>query len=85
MKVKRQKHLRKTLIFYKSYFNICAPYRVLIDGTFCKSALKFKLNIGEQLPKYFETEVRLYTTPCIIAECQALGNGIFLILIMMTK
>ncbi|KAK2170927.1 hypothetical protein NP493_1125g00059 [Ridgeia piscesae] len=73
MKVKRQKHVRRILTFYKSGFGINAPYSVLIDGTFCKSALQFRINISEQLPKYLTSETKLYTTRCILAECEALG------------
>ncbi|KAI0209595.1 rRNA-processing protein UTP23-like protein [Lamellibrachia satsuma] len=73
MKVKRQKHVQRILTFYKSSFGIKAPYSVLIDGTFCKSALLFRINISEQLPKYLTSETKLYTTRCILAECEALG------------
>ena len=75
MKVKRQKHARRILAFYKNSFGINAPYSVLIDGTFCKSALMFRINISEQLPKYLNSEAKLYTTKCILAECEALGTS----------
>ena len=73
MKVKRYKHCRKVLTFYQKNFGFSVPYKVLIDGTFCKAALKFKVNIREQLPKYFQSEVQLCTTECATAECEALG------------
>ncbi len=79
MKIKRQKHVRKVLMFYKSHYGIDVPLRALMDGTFCKAALKFKVNIAEQLPKYFDSEVKLYTTPCVLAECEALGKEGFLL------
>ena len=74
MKTKRHKHVTKVLTFYKNNFGYNAPYHVLVDGTFCKSALKFKVNIAEQLPKYLEAEVKLYTTKCVTAECEVLGE-----------
>ena len=74
MKVKRQKRVRKILSFYSTNYGHEAPYKVLLDGTFCKAALKFKLNINEQLCKYLEGEVKLCTTRCVLAECEALGK-----------
>jgi len=73
MKVKRQKHVRKILTFYRSYFGYHHPFKVLVDGTFCRAALNCKVNISEQLPKYFDAEVQLCTTRCVLAECEALG------------
>jgi len=54
-----------------------APYHVLIDGTFCKAALKYQINISEQLPKYLDAEVRLQTTPCVLAECEYFGEMLY--------
>lgn len=73
MKVKRQKHVRKVLTFYKTNYGYHPPYNVLVDGTFCKAALKFQINISEQLPKYLDAEIKLITTKCVMAECEALG------------
>ena len=73
MKVKRQKHVKKVLAFYKQNFGYQPPYHVLVDGTFCKAALRFQVNIIEQIPKYFDSEVKLYTTKCVLQECLALG------------
>ena len=75
MKVSRQKHVRKVLNFYKHNFGYQPPFIVLIDGTFCKSALKFQVNISEQLPKYLQAETKLCTTACVKAECEALGKA----------
>ncbi len=74
MKVKRQKRVRKLISFYSTNYGLRAPYKVLVDGTFCKAALKFKVNISEQLSKYVEGEVQLSTTNCVLAECESLGK-----------
>lgn len=73
MKVKRQKHVRKILTFYRGYFDYRSPFQVLVDGTFCRAALNCKVSISEQLPKYLDAEVKLCTTRCVLAECEALG------------
>ena len=74
MKVKRQKKVRKILTFYTTNYGLQSPYNVLVDGTFCKAALKFKVNIGEQLPKYLDAQTNLFTTKCVKHECEQLGK-----------
>ena len=74
MKGKRLKHQKKCLNFYEKNFRYKPPYKLLLDGTFCKAALKFKVNIMEQMPKYLDAEVKYFTTKCCIAECEALGK-----------
>ncbi|PVD23496.1 hypothetical protein C0Q70_16768 [Pomacea canaliculata] len=77
MKVKRYKHAKRTMMFYKNNFSITPPFHVLVDGTFCKAALKFQVNIQDQLPKYLGGEVRLYTTRCCLNECEAFGSLLY--------
>lgn len=72
--IKRQKHARRTLTFYKSNYGFVPPYKILLDGTFCKQALAFKVNIMEQLPKYMDAQVTLMTTACAKAECATFGS-----------
>lgn len=44
-----------------------------MDGTFCQAALKGKIQIKEQLPKYLGAPVQLVTTRCVVTELIALG------------
>ena len=74
MKVKRQKRVRKALQHYRITHSLVPPYHVLIDGTFCKAALRFQVNIAEQLPKYLDAEVKMKTTTCVLKECRAFGK-----------
>lgn len=62
MKIKRQKQAKKTISFYKYNFSFREPFQILIDGTFCQAALKNKIQIKEQMPKYLMGEVQLCTT-----------------------
>ncbi|KAG7225439.1 hypothetical protein INR49_027433, partial [Caranx melampygus] len=62
MKIKRQKQAKKNTSFYKYNFNFRQPFQILIDGTFCQAALKNKIQIKEQIPKYLMGEVQLCTT-----------------------
>jgi rRNA-processing protein FCF1 len=32
-----------------------------------------KVNISEQLPRYLEAETKLWTTQCVLDECEAFG------------
>ena len=52
MKVTRIRRVKKILNFYKNNFGIEPPFRVLVDGTFAFRALKAKVNIANELPKY---------------------------------
>ena len=87
MKIKRHKHTRRVLKFYKSNFNLDTKfYNILIDGTFANTALKSKVNLSEQLPKFFEVDAnkcKLLTTKCALHEVELLGSctyGAFVIL-----
>uniref|UniRef100_A0A1I8Q2I1 rRNA-processing protein UTP23 homolog n=1 Tax=Stomoxys calcitrans TaxID=35570 RepID=A0A1I8Q2I1_STOCA len=73
MKITRNKKSHKTLMFFATHFQYHEPYQVLIDATFCQAALKNKVIIEEQLKKYFQSQVKLLTTQCIILEAEALG------------
>ncbi|CAI8048089.1 rRNA-processing protein UTP23 homolog [Geodia barretti] len=76
MKVKRYKHAKKVLSFYKNTFKIREPYQVIVDGTFCQAALKGKIQIKEQLPKYLGGRVQLVTTQCVVTELEGLGQSL---------
>ena len=52
MKVTRVRRVKKILNFYKNQFGIGPPYRILIDGTLAYRALKAKVNIANDIPKY---------------------------------
>lgn len=81
MKIKRQKHVHRVLTYYKNFHQLEPPYKVLLDGTFCKAALSFKINIAEQLPKYLDCEVKIKTTRCVVRECKSFGKFFFLFLL----
>ncbi|XP_031827298.1 rRNA-processing protein UTP23 homolog [Nomia melanderi] len=74
MKTARQKKARKNLGFFINNFKFRPPFQILIDGTFAFAALENKFNIHDQLSKYFQAEIKLLTTPCIILETEKLGS-----------
>ncbi|KAI6226956.1 Protein of unknown function DUF652 domain containing protein [Aphelenchoides besseyi] len=77
MKVKRQKRARRIMTFFHYNYKYNEPYKVLLDGTFCQAALQNKINLREQMPKYIDAPVELYTTNCVIEELKRLGNEVF--------
>ncbi|XP_060678809.1 rRNA-processing protein UTP23 homolog [Hemiscyllium ocellatum] len=77
MKIKRQKTAKKLLSFYRHNYSFREPYQILLDGTFCQAALKNKIQIKEQAPKYLMGEVQLCTTSCILKELQSLGKELY--------
>lgn len=74
MKFSRRKKVNRYMHFFKNNFGFHVPYQLLIDGTFCLAALQEKINIREQLPKYFKAEVKLLTTQCVVLEMEKLGK-----------
>lgn len=75
MKINRNKRAHKHLQFYTNYFSFREPYQILFDGTFCFQALKTQFQVNQQLPKYFQAEIKPITTACIIIESDKLGNA----------
>ncbi|XP_014259610.1 rRNA-processing protein UTP23 homolog [Cimex lectularius] len=76
MRINRQKKVNKYINFYINNFGFRKPFQVLVDGTFCHVALKSKVNIKEQLPKYLG-DVKLLTTPCCVVETEKLGPTVY--------
>lgn len=76
MKISRQKKISKILNFYINNFGFHSPFQILIDGTYCYAALKNQHNIQEVLPKYFQSELKLLTTPCVVVETEKLGSKV---------
>lgn len=78
MKIKRHKHTKRVLRFYETNFNFDTKnVNILVDGTFANEALKSKINIAEQMPKYFDLpskNCKLLTTKCAVNETQLLGK-----------
>uniref|UniRef100_A0A8C2LHC3 UTP23 small subunit processome component n=1 Tax=Cricetulus griseus TaxID=10029 RepID=A0A8C2LHC3_CRIGR len=62
MKITRQKHAKKHLGFFRNHFGVREPYQILLDGTFCQAALRGRIQLREQLPRYLMGETQLCTT-----------------------
>lgn len=77
MRINRYKRVQRHLTFYKNVFGFRPPFQILVDGTFCAAALKYKINIREQMPKYLCDDVKLCTTVCAIAETEKLGPALY--------
>jgi len=75
-KVKRLKRASRILTFYKYSYKVEAPYRVLVDGTFCMAAMQHKINLREQMPKYLQGVADIVTTKCILNELELLGPAV---------
>eukprot|EP00800_Vazella_pourtalesii_P002182 TRINITY_DN12004_c0_g1_i1.p1 TRINITY_DN12004_c0_g1~~TRINITY_DN12004_c0_g1_i1.p1 ORF type:complete len:254 (-),score=26.47 TRINITY_DN12004_c0_g1_i1:106-867(-) len=75
MKYKRKKQAKRVLQLLKTTFNFHEPFQILIDGTFCQSALEHKINIRDQLSNYLSASVRLFTTECAVNEINSLGDS----------
>ena len=78
MKIRRHKHTKRVLKYYHTNFKFDTKFfNVLVDGTFANEALNSKINIAEQMPKFFdvkENKCKLWTTKCAIHETEMLGK-----------
>ncbi|NXO01585.1 UTP23 protein, partial [Rhinopomastus cyanomelas] len=77
MGLRRQKHAKKHMGFYRHNFHIQEPFQVLLDGTFCQAALRNKIQIREQLPGYLGGAVQLCTSRCVLKELESLGKALY--------
>uniref|UniRef100_A0A914KJD7 rRNA-processing protein UTP23 homolog n=2 Tax=Meloidogyne TaxID=189290 RepID=A0A914KJD7_MELIC len=78
MKVKRLKRASRVLTFFRYKFGYIPPYSILLDGTFCQEALKCKINLREQLPKYLRDEnLEMFVTECVLNELEQLGKPLY--------
>ncbi|XP_008536945.1 rRNA-processing protein UTP23 homolog isoform X2 [Equus przewalskii] len=77
MKITRQKHAKKNLGFFRNNFGVREPYQILLDGTFCQAALRGRIQLREQLPRYLMGETQLCTTRCVLKELETLGKDLY--------
>lgn len=52
MKIARYKKAQKTLSFYRNNFGFREPYQILVDATFCQTALIVGLKTNLCFPKH---------------------------------
>uniref|UniRef100_A0ABZ3NNK7 UTP23, small subunit processome component n=1 Tax=Rattus norvegicus TaxID=10116 RepID=A0ABZ3NNK7_RAT len=77
MKITRQKHAKKHLGFFRNNFGVREPYQILLDGTFCQAALRGRIQLRDQLPRYLMGETQLCTTRCVLKELETLGKELY--------
>ena len=85
MKFSRKKKVNRYMQFFKNNYAFHLPYQLLIDGTFCLAALEAQVQLAEQLPKYFNCELKMLTTQCVVLEMEKLGEFIVSFEPMTTK
>ncbi|KAH7692226.1 U3 small nucleolar RNA-associated protein 23 [Dioscorea alata] len=76
MRVKKQKRHRKAVRFYSACFGFREPYKVLCDGTFVHHLLLHGLVPADNaLQRLLGARVLLFSSRCVVAELQALGES----------
>ncbi|XP_055601103.1 rRNA-processing protein UTP23 homolog [Uranotaenia lowii] len=85
MKVTKHKKARKYMSFYINNFGFREPLLVLIDGTFCHAAYKARIQIEDQLKKYFQCELKPIVTACIITETENIGGPLVAVCQLLKK
>ena len=72
MKIKKSKHIKRWLNYYRIYFDFHYPYKILIDGNFLKLCIDKEFILKEKLSKWLKGEIVFYVTSCVIQELNAL-------------
>lgn len=77
MKVKRRKQAKHLLSAYRNFFGFREPYRIVIDGTFCKMSVQYNVAIRESLERYLQSDIQCFTTRCVLKELEMLGETMY--------
>eukprot|EP00262_Sarcandra_glabra_P016748 TRINITY_DN555_c2_g2_i1.p1 TRINITY_DN555_c2_g2~~TRINITY_DN555_c2_g2_i1.p1 ORF type:complete len:287 (+),score=49.18 TRINITY_DN555_c2_g2_i1:89-949(+) len=79
MRVKKKKHHRKMVRFYKACFGFREPFKVLCDGTFVHHLIlnhHFTVSDKEKaLSNLLGSPTKLFVTRCILEELKTLGDS----------
>ncbi|KAK4045712.1 rRNA-processing protein UTP23 homolog [Daphnia magna] len=76
MKITQKRKVNRYMSFFRNNYGFRVPYQVLVDGTLCLAALEGQVRVSEQLSKYFQCELKLLTTQCVILEMEKIGPSI---------
>ncbi|KAL2529937.1 PIN domain-like family protein [Forsythia ovata] len=76
MKVKKQKRHRRAVRFFTACFGFREPFKVLCDGTFVYHLLANRITPADTaLANTLGATVKIFTTRCVLAELQSLGES----------
>ncbi|VDL21851.1 unnamed protein product, partial [Hymenolepis diminuta] len=74
MRVRRTRQISKVLEVYERCFGLDAKnLEIFLDYTFVRQSLVNSINIKESITNLVGRGLRLVTSSCVIAECEALG------------
>lgn len=75
MRVRRTRQISKVLEVYERCFGLDAKnLEIFLDYTFVRQSLVNNINIKESITNLVGRGLRLVTSSCVIAECEALGT-----------
>lgn len=74
MKITNKRRVGRCMSFFRNNYGFRVPYQVLVDGTFCLAALEGQVRVSEQLEKYFQCDLKILTTQCVILEMEKIGK-----------
>lgn len=76
MRLKRQKRHRKIVRFYSACFGFRDPFKVVCDGTFVHHLLSHGITPADTaLSNVLGAQVKTFTTRCVLAELNSLGEA----------
>ncbi|MEW5316745.1 MAG: hypothetical protein WDW38_008096 [Sanguina aurantia] len=75
MRVKKHKHTRKAVQFYKINYGFHDPYKVLLDGNFVHATRESNLaDLQTHIPRLLGAKCKMYTTACVMKELRSMGK-----------
>ncbi|MEW5305613.1 MAG: hypothetical protein WDW36_008144 [Sanguina aurantia] len=75
MRVKKHKHTRKAVQFYKINYGFHDPYKVLLDGNFVHATRESNLaDLQTHIPRLLGAKCKMYTTACVMKELRGMGK-----------
>ncbi|RHZ43928.1 hypothetical protein Glove_801g9 [Diversispora epigaea] len=74
MRQKRSKQYKRLMALYSTSFGFREPYQILVDGNFLYMALRYKMNICDQLCNVMLGKTKQMYTSCTLKEVRKQGK-----------
>eukprot|EP00798_Chlamydomonas_sp_ICE-L_P000343 gene343-1718_t len=75
MRVKKHKHTRRAIGFYKIHYGFHEPFKVLLDGNFIHATTSSNLkDLDNHISRLLGCKCKLYVTRCVTQELKGLGS-----------
>lgn len=74
MRIKRGKHYKRIMTFYKTQMGFHEPFNIILDGNFINYCTKVNFDIKRMLGKLVGGIVHIVLTECSFSELEGLSD-----------